>query len=129
MIGRIALVALALAAGAAPAVAESTSAKQAILIEHPGGRVLFAKAADRAMAPSSMTKLLTLYLAFEAMAEKRVTSRTMVTVGKRAAAARGSTIGLAAGDKVDFGTLVRAAAIASANDAAIAIAERLGKSE
>lgn len=127
--GRLASIVLALAAAIAPAAAETTRAKQAILIEHPGGRVLLQKSADKAMAPSSMTKLMTLYLAFEAEEGKRVARASTVTISKRAAAARGATLGLAAGDKVAFGDLVRAAAIASANDAAVAIAERLGRSE
>jgi D-alanyl-D-alanine carboxypeptidase (penicillin-binding protein 5/6) len=114
---------------AAPAAAESTRAKQAILVEHPSGRVLLEKAEDKAMAPSSMTKLMTLYLAFEALKEGRVSEAAAVKVSKRAAGARGSSMDLAAGDSVPFGELVRGAAIASANDAAIAIAEHLGKSE
>jgi len=114
---------------AAPAAAETTRAKQAILVEHPGGRVVFAKAADKAMAPSSMTKLMTLYLAFTALAEKQVSETTPVKVSRRAADTRGSEIGLKAGDTVPFGELVRATAIASANDAAVAIAEHLGRSE
>lgn len=114
---------------AAPAAAETTRAKQAILVEHPSGRVLLEKAADKAMAPSSMTKLMTLYLAFEALKAGRVGETSMVKISKRAAAARGSSMDLDAGDSVPFGELVRGAAIASANDAAVAIAEHLAKSE
>jgi D-alanyl-D-alanine carboxypeptidase (penicillin-binding protein 5/6) len=113
----------------ASAAAESTRAKHAVVVEHPSGRVLFAKAEDKAMAPSSMTKLMTLYLAFDALEEGRVSETTPVKIGKRAAAARGAAIGLEAGDGVPFGELVRAAAIASANDAAVAIAEHLARSE
>jgi D-alanyl-D-alanine carboxypeptidase (penicillin-binding protein 5/6) len=116
-------------AAAAPAVAESTGARQAILVEYPSGRVLFAKAADQAMAPSSMTKLMTLYLAFEALKAGRVAETTPVRISKRAAAARGSTIGLKAGEAAPFGDLLRGTAIASGNDAAVAIAEHLAKSE
>ncbi|MBL8665267.1 MAG: D-alanyl-D-alanine carboxypeptidase [Candidatus Odyssella sp.] len=119
----------ALALAAAPAAGETTRAKQAILVEHPSGRVLFERAADQEMAPSSMTKLMTLYLAFEALKAGRVSEATTLKIGKRAAAARGATMGLAAGDSVAFRDLVRGAAIASANDAAIAIAEHLGTSE
>jgi D-alanyl-D-alanine carboxypeptidase (penicillin-binding protein 5/6) len=123
------LPAIALIALAAPAAAESTRAKQAILVEHPSGRVLFEKAEDKPMAPSSMTKLMTLYLAFEALKDGRVSETTAVKISKRAAEARGSSMDLAAGDSVPFGDLVRGTAIASANDAAVAIAEHLGKSE
>jgi D-alanyl-D-alanine carboxypeptidase (penicillin-binding protein 5/6) len=125
---RLAL-AVSLIAFAAPAAAESTRAKQAILVEHPSGRVLFEKAEDKAMAPSSLTKLMTLYLAFEALKEGRVSETTGVKISKRAAGAKGSSIDLAAGDSVPFVELLRGAAIASANDAAVAIAEHLGKSE
>lgn len=114
---------------AAPAAAETTRAKQAILVEHPGGRVMFERASNASMAPSSMTKLMTLYLAFDALKAGRVSETTQVKIGKRAAKARGSTMDLKAGDTVPFGELVRGAAIASANDAAVAIAEHLAKSE
>lgn len=114
---------------AAPAAAETTRAKQAILVEHPSGRVLFEKASDKEMPPSSMTKLMTLFLAFEALKEGRVSETTSVKISKRAAGARGSTVNLAAGESVAFGDLVRGTAIASANDAAVAIAEHLGKTE
>ncbi len=123
------LFAVAMIALAAPAAAESTRAKQAILVELPSGRVLFEKAADTAMAPSSMTKLMTLFLAFDALKEGRVGEATMVNIGKRAAAVRGSSLNLKAGESVRFGDLVRGTAIASANDAAVAIAEHLGKTE
>lgn len=128
---RVATIAVAavMAALATPAFAESTRAKQAILVEHPSGRVLFGKAEDKPMAPSSMTKLMTLYLAFEALKEGRVSETTAVKVSKRAAQSRGSSMDLAAGNTVPFGELVRGAAIASANDAAVAIAEHLGNSE
>lgn len=111
------------------AAAESTRARQAILVEHPSGRVVFEKAAGKPMPPSSMTKMMTLYLAFTALAEKQVTETTPVKVSKRAASVRGSEIGLKAGDSVQFGELVRATAIASANDAAVAIAEHLARGE
>lgn len=123
------LFAAALLSLATPAAAESTRAKQAILVEHPGGKVLFEKAEDASMAPSSLTKLMTLYLAFEALKEGRVSEATSVKISKRAAGAKGSSMDLAAGDTVPFGELVRGAAITSANDAAVAIAEHLGKSE
>lgn len=127
--GRTLVFLMAFILTAAPAAAETTRAKQAILIEHPSGRVLFEKAADAPMPPSSMTKLMTLYLAFEALKEGRVSETTSVKISKRAAAARGSTMNLPAGESVAFGELVSGTAIASANDAAVAIAEHLGKTE
>jgi D-alanyl-D-alanine carboxypeptidase (penicillin-binding protein 5/6) len=123
------VVVAALVLASAPAAAESTRARQAILVEHPSGRVLFERAEDKPMAPSSLTKLMTLYLAFEALKEGRVSETTPVRISKRAADARGSTMDLSAGDSVPFGELLRGAAITSANDAAVAIAEHLGKSE
>ena len=123
------LAAAALAVAAATAHAETTRAKQAILIEYPANRVIFAKASDKPMAPSSMTKLMTLYLAFEALDANRVTDAATVKVSRRTAETRGAEIGLAAGDGVSFGELVRATAIASANDAAVALAEHLQRSE
>lgn len=123
------LVGAAALAFAVPAMSETTRAKQAVLVEYPSGRVVFAKAADKSMPPSSMTKLMTLYLAFTALAEKQVSETTPVKISRRAAETRGSEIGLKAGDTVPFGELVRATAIASANDAAVAIAEHLRRSE
>ncbi len=107
----------------------TTSAKQAVLIEHPSHRVLLAKNADQPMAPSSMAKLMTLYLAFEALAEDRVKPDAAVRIRARAAQAKGATLGFAAGDAVSFAELLRGTAIHSANDAAIALAEHLAGSE
>ncbi len=121
--------AICLAGGAQVRAETAKGAKQAIVIEHPSGRELFARAADRAMAPSSMTKMMTLYLAFEALERGKVGAETSVTISGRAAQARGAAIGLKAGEKAAFGELIRAAAIASANDAAVAIAEHLAGDE
>ncbi len=71
---------------AAPAAGETTRAKQAILVEHSTGRVLFEKGADTPMAPSSMTKLMTLFLASEGMKEGRAGENAMVKIAQRAAA-------------------------------------------
>jgi D-alanyl-D-alanine carboxypeptidase (penicillin-binding protein 5/6) len=122
--------ALAVWAGAQAFAAEwSTSAKQALIVEHAGRRVLFEKDASRAMAPSSMTKLMTLFLAFEALEQGRAKESEPVSITTRAARAKGATADLREGERVAFGQLIALAAVHSANDAAIAIAEHLAGSQ
>ncbi len=107
----------------------STRARQALVIEYPTTRVLFEKRADRAMAPSSMTKLMTALLVFEGLRNKSLRLDEPVTISKRAARQRGSRLSLRSGDSVPLGALLQAMIIHSANDAAVALAERVAGTE
>jgi len=92
------------------------------------GTVYHAENADARLHPASLTKMMTLYLAFEAF-ERGRDPDAVVTVSAKAAAEAGSRLGLRAGQRISLRHLVRAVAVASANDAATALAEALGGSE
>lgn len=93
------------------------------------GEVLYSKNADTRLHPASLTKMMTLYLAFQAIERGQVSLDSMVTVSANAAAQAPSRLGLRAGQKIEMRYLIRAAAIKSANDAAAAIGDYLGGDE
>lgn len=101
----------------------------AMVIDARTGKVLHARNADTRLHPASLTKMMTLYVAFEAIRLGEISLDTQVTVSKRAAAEPPSKLGLRAGQKIQLRYLIRAAAVKSANDAATAIAEAVGGSE
>ena len=115
-------------AGSAAAV-PATAAKQALLAEYPSFRTLLAKNAEAGMRPSSMTKLMTALLVFEALRSGRMSGADRVAAGKRATAQRGSRVGLEFGVRYRAYDLMLAMIVYSANDAAVALAERLTGSE
>jgi D-alanyl-D-alanine carboxypeptidase len=102
---------------------------EAVLLLDPSGKILFAKNADHDRAPASLVKLMTLYLAGEDLEAGRVDLDEMVTVSAHAAATPKYRMGLRAGQEVPLHVLLEGVAIASANDAATALAERLAGDE
>jgi len=90
------------------------------------GQTLFSENADTRLHPASLTKMMTLYIAFEEIARGRLSLDTLITVSKNAAAQPPSRLGLKAGQKIQMRYLIRAAAIKSANDAAAAIGDHIG---
>jgi D-alanyl-D-alanine carboxypeptidase len=115
------LVALPLSVAAAPYAAYVVDART--------GEVLHARNADTRLHPASLTKMMTLYIAFEAIEKGEISLDTMVTISKHAASEPPSKLGLKSGQKIAMRYLVRAAAVKSANDAATAIGEALSGSE
>ncbi len=111
---------------AAPALA----ARQAsIVIDAASGAVLSASEPTALWRPASLTKLMTLYLTFAELAAGRLKLEETVTVSSYAARMPPSELGLAAGEKVSVENLVLATITRSANDAAVALAERIGGNE
>jgi len=104
------------------------SAESALLLA-PDGTVLFAKNPSEDHAPASLVKLMTLYLACEDLEAGRVKWDEPVTISRRAAETPRYRMGLRAGEEVPFRTLLEGVAIASANDAATAVAEHLAGTE
>ena len=104
------------------------SAESALLLA-PDGTVLFAKNPSEDHAPASLVKLMTLYLACEDLEAGRAKWDEPVTISRRAAETPRYRMGLRAGEEVPFRTLLEGVAIASANDAATAVAEHLGVTE
>ncbi len=101
----------------------------AIVVDANSGEVLYAKRADSPRYPASITKVMTLYLVFEALAEGRLKQTDMITVSPRAAAQAPTKLGLRAGEQVSVEDAIRSLTTLSANDMAVALAERLGGSE
>jgi len=118
--------AFAMAMSVVPALAAPFAA---MVIDARTGEVLYSENADTRLHPASLTKMMTLYIAFEAIERGEVSLDTMITVSKNAAAQPPSKLGLKAGQKIALRYLIRAAAIKSANDAASAIGDALGGSE
>lgn len=106
----------------------SVNARSAILVDMTNGQVLYEQNADMPIAPASITKVLTLYLVFEAIREGRLHLWDNVTVSARAAKTGGSRMGLRTGDIVPVGELVKGAAVVSGNDACVALAEHMSGS-
>ncbi len=101
----------------------------AMVIDARTGEVLHSRNADTRLHPASLTKMMTLYIAFEAVRLGEITMDTLVTVSQNAAAEPPSKLGLRAGQQIRLRYLVRAAAVRSANDAATAIGEAIEGSE
>ncbi len=112
-----------------PAVALETEAREAILVDAQSGRVLFEKNADELMPPSSMTKVMTLYLVFERLADGRLTMEDTLPVSERAWRKGGSKMFVEVGDRVSIENLLRGIIIQSGNDACIVVAEGLSGTE
>ncbi|MGC1486626.1 MAG: D-alanyl-D-alanine carboxypeptidase family protein, partial [Albidovulum sp.] len=95
------------------------------VIDARTGQVLHQKNADTRLHPASLTKMMTLYIAFEAIEHGEISLDTMVTISKYAASQPPSRLGLKAGQRIALRYLIRAAAIKSANDAAAAIGDAI----
>lgn len=101
----------------------------ALVMDARSGKVLHARNADTRLHPASLTKMMTLYIAFEAVQNGEISMDTLVKVSSHAASEPPSKLGLRTGQKIKLRYLVRAAAVKSANDAATAIGEAISGSE
>ncbi|WP_275392770.1 serine hydrolase [Aliiroseovarius sp. Z3] len=101
----------------------------AMVIDARTGEVLHSRNADTQLHPASLTKMMTLYIAFEAIKRGEISPDTVVTITGKAAAEPPSKLGLRTGQKIKFRYLIRAAAVKSANDAATAIGIAISGSE
>ena len=103
--------------------------KSAVLMEASTGRVLYAKAPDEALPPASVTKVMTLLLIMEDIDSGRLKYADTVTASAYAASMGGSQIYLKEGERMTVEDLLKSVVIASANDAAVALAEHVAGSE
>ena len=101
----------------------------AILMEAHTGTILYEQGSHTQLRPASVTKIMTILLAYEAVQQGRATLDDMVTVSKNAAGYGGSTILLEEGEQISLRNLIKGMCIASGNDAAIATAEYIGGSQ
>jgi D-alanyl-D-alanine carboxypeptidase (penicillin-binding protein 5/6) len=124
----------ALAGGALSAASIDINAREYVLIDYQTGAMLGAKDADKPMPPSSMSKLMTAYMTFEALKAGRISLDDELTVSRNAwqlggAASGGSTMFLGPGSRVKVEDLLRGMIVQSGNDACIVLAEALAGSE
>ncbi|MCC7427411.1 MAG: D-alanyl-D-alanine carboxypeptidase [Alphaproteobacteria bacterium] len=122
--------ALSVAAPARLAQAQMLSDRYAaIVVDHSTGAVLHAEQADERRYPASLTKMMTLYMAFEALRDRRMRPNQMLTVSAAAAAQPPSKLGLVAGQRISLQQAIMALVTKSANDAAVVVAEAIAGSE
>ncbi len=117
------------ALSASGAEAPPIAAPSAILMEKSTGAVLFEKDAYEHLAPASVTKIMTMLLAVEAIDSGTLSAEETVTASARAASMGGSQIWLEEGEKMSVGEMLKCIAVVSANDCCVAIAEHMSGSE
>ncbi len=118
---------MTLASGFSPS--NELPVRSAILIEQATGRVLYEQSADEKLPPASVTKIMTLLLVMEAIDSGKISLDDKVTTSDLAAGYGGSQIWLKPGEQMTVDELLKATAIASANDATIALAEFVAGSQ
>ncbi len=103
--------------------------RSAVLMEASTGEILYAQNPEEALPPASVTKIMTLLLVMEALERGELTWDTPVTASAHATSMGGSQIFLKEGETMSARDLIKSVVIASANDAAVALAERVAGSE
>lgn len=109
--------------------AVEVTAPSAILMEMTTGTVLYEKDADTARPPASVTKVMTMLLIFDTLAEGKIQLEDKVTTSEYASSMGGSQVFLETGEKQTVETLLKCISIASANDACVAMAEYISGNE
>ncbi|MGZ3400054.1 MAG: D-alanyl-D-alanine carboxypeptidase [Caulobacteraceae bacterium] len=100
-----------------------------IVVDAKTGEVLYEQNADAHRYPASITKIMTMYLTFEALADHRLSFDDRLVISPHAAAQAPSKVGLRAGQTISVRDAMEAIAVLSANDMAVAMAEKLGGTE
>lgn len=113
----------------APDTAVEVTAPSVILMEMTTGTVLYEKDADTARPPASVTKVMTMLLIFDALAEGKIQLEDEVTTSEYASSMGGSQVFLETGEKQTVETLLKCISVASANDACVAMAEYISGNE
>ena len=109
--------------------AVNISARAAVLIEGNTGEIIFEKNKDTELVPASITKIMTLTLIFDAIDQGKISLDDEVTVSEYAASMGGSQVFLEPQETQTVNTMIKCISIASANDAAVAMAEKIAGSE
>ena len=107
----------------------AVSARSYLLMDHFSGRVLAQSNADERAEPASLTKLMTAYVVFHALAEGRLQLTDMVTISEHAWRAEGSRTFVQVGTQIPVDILIKGMIVQSGNDATIALAEKVGGTE
>ncbi|MDD4407254.1 MAG: D-alanyl-D-alanine carboxypeptidase [Bacilli bacterium] len=101
------------------------SSVSSILMEQSTGKILYEKKSKEQLSPASMTKIMTLLLIMEALEKEKITINDKVLITNNAASMGGSQVFLESGSKIKVEELIKSIAIASANDASVAMAEHI----
>jgi D-alanyl-D-alanine carboxypeptidase len=101
----------------------------AIVIDAQTNEVLHADMADEQRYPASLTKMMTLYMVFDAIEHGQITPDTTLTASRNASRQPPSRLGLRRGNTLTVDQAIRALCVISANDVAVMVAERMGGSE
>ena len=101
----------------------------AIVVDAQSGEVFYAQRADSARYPASLTKIMTLYMAFDALAHGTLKPTDQIVMSARATSQAPVKVYLRPGDTIDVDTAMRLIALYSANDLAVALAEKIGGTE
>lgn len=123
------LLAVSMVASIAFASAASAAKYAGIVVDAKTGKVLYSEDADSLRYPASLTKMMTLYLTFEALEAGKITKNTPVPFSKNASAEPPSKLGVRAGKTITVEQAILALVTRSANDASTALGEMLGGSE
>jgi len=107
-------------------VAPTPAKFAAIVVDAKSGKMLYGANANELRYPASLTKMMTLYLMFEAIDAGRVSRSDLIPISRTAAARPPSKLGLKAGQSIPVDTAIRVLVVKSANDVATAVAEFLG---
>lgn len=105
------------------------NAKSALLMDADTGTVIYEKKSGERHAPASITKVMTMLLIMEALERGEIKLNEQVTISERAASMGGSQIFLEVGENMSVEDLLKGVAMASANDASVALAEKITGSE
>lgn len=112
-----------------PASALDTGAREAILIDYDTGTILFEKDADKPMPPASMTKIMTVFMAFERLKDGRLSMDDTIAISEKAWRKGGSKMFVKVDTRVAVHDILHGIIVQSGNDAAIALAEALSGTE
>ncbi|MCR9123780.1 MAG: D-alanyl-D-alanine carboxypeptidase [Phyllobacteriaceae bacterium] len=124
----LALIALCVAA-AAPSPAQANPKYAGVVIDANTGETLYAYRADSQRFPASLTKMMTVYMMFEAMEQGKLRPNTPIRISRHAASMIPSKLGIRAGGTITAESAIKALITKSANDVAAAVAEHLGGTE
>ena len=107
----------------------TVQSESAVLMDGITGQILFQKNSEKRFSPASLVKMMTLYLAFDAIKRGSATLDQEAVVSEKTWKMGGAQMFLEVGDRVKFAELIKGVAVVSANDGALAIAESLTGSE
>ena len=110
-------------------IAANAAPFAALVMDARTGEVLYARNADTRLHPASLTKMMTLYMVFEALENGHISKKSRITISKNAAAEPPSKLGLKPGSTITVNDAILTLATKSANDISTAVAEYLGGSE